>query len=321
MVLDPGSAGWSFMQDPPERKIAAKRFIGRLPATVGPCPECGCPATWSYPGDLLVSHHEDPLEHAACPAVIERERVRDMIVEGARSISMTDLLDEPMEYHNAIQRTVREVAARQRDAIEAELMALPPGYRLCMHDDPTALCEPPATFSASDTYTLRVRQRGHTLAPGEMCRFQGVGTRTEYGWPAGAIVQRLSPCGRLDDCRVIEAADGTRYWFRAHGCPVAELPPRRWSELDELAAQAHAPAAVATFADAADAALCNLLTGPIEPAEPVAYEQIVELFNRVMANRPDPYEWPLPAMRAALGGYAAIRPLWDPAKFLGSLGP
>lgn len=70
MVLDPGSAGWSFMQDPPEQKITAHQATARLPLAEGLCPECGKPA--NAPALGITTHVGDPAIADAEPIIYEQ---------------------------------------------------------------------------------------------------------------------------------------------------------------------------------------------------------------------------------------------------------
>jgi hypothetical protein len=119
----------------------------------------------------------------------------------------------------------RKLLAKLNAQREAALAALPAGARLCVHDAPVTSSDGFDFRSPTVKYT--VRQRAHTLMPGEQCGYAG--TRAEYtpetepGLCAGCGIQ---PCedGRCACLQMVDPAPTiTANVFKAH-LPVAEGP-------------------------------------------------------------------------------------------------
>jgi hypothetical protein len=72
---------------------------------------------------------------------------------------------------------IESMAVGMAGKFDQWIAALPPGHRLCMHDEVKLSTDDFALDR--DTVTFRLSQRGHHLEPGETCDYHG--TRVEYG--------------------------------------------------------------------------------------------------------------------------------------------
>lgn len=127
----------------------------------------------------------------------------------------------PDEYRRCLDEAMFKLATDIADQRDQHLATLRAGHRFCAHGNLDFATEEDPT---GDRITVRARQRGHTLKPGEVCDFPD---RTEYGPPKSEIT-----VNRLTTRRPIESGD----------CPSCGKPGARWiiSAVGEPAVFAHA---------------------------------------------------------------------------------
>jgi len=130
------------------------------------------------------------------------------------------IAEETSEQQKIINDTAFKLAADLAEQRDRHLAALPPGYRFCAHNDIEFLTEDDQT---SDVWVLKARQRGHDLAPGEVCDRPGRGSRTEYGWPT-VKADRLTASLPTDE----------------GDCPECGKPGARWVATPTLTVLSHA---------------------------------------------------------------------------------
>jgi len=130
------------------------------------------------------------------------------------------IAEDVSEQQKIINDTTFKLAADIVEQRERHLAALPPGYRFCVHDDIEFLTE---DDPKRDAWVLKARERGHNLAPGQVCDRPGRGSRTEYGWPT-VKVDRLTASLPTDE----------------GDCPECGRPGARWVATPALTVLSHA---------------------------------------------------------------------------------
>jgi len=215
------------------------------------------------------------------------------------------IAEETSEQQKIINDTAFKLAADLAEQRDRHLAVLPPGYRFCAHNDIEFLTEDDQT---SDVWVLKARQRGHDLAPGEVCDRPGRGSRTEYGWPT-VKADRLTASLPTDEGDCPECGKPGARWVATptltvlshatdadhDACPDVQRQ-RAWGKALESATSAYADLFDGMIPNGVgDGSALGIITTP--PATPgpedttSLLDKLREAFNRISGDgqyRPDP---------------------------------